>query len=137
MARSSLMYLVALPLVFACADGSETPPEVDGDAHTGTHGSVHNESSSSSQASDIDVTSMMIYTDVEAYLEAYCSALSVRCGLYSGVDDCVDDIMTTWFSGECWIHSQRSANECIAWLEELDCEESGWLDACDEALICE
>ena len=72
----------------------------------------------------------------EDYIEAYCNAYLLRCGLYSAVEFCVDEVMNNWFSGNCMVQSQDSAGECIEWLEDLSCDKSGWLDACSDAIAC-
>ena len=69
-------------------------------------------------------------------MEAYCTVYSVRCGLYSSVEICMDDMISTWFSGECTVVDPDSAATCIDWLADLDCGVSGWIDACDQALDC-
>ena len=102
-------------------DDTGTPPQTDtGDAPT----------------SDTDTDADALYPSVEDYIEAYCNAYLLRCGMYSAVEFCVDDVMSNWFSGNCVVQSQDSAGECIEWLEDLSCDKSGWLDACSDAIAC-
>ena len=77
------------------------------------------------------------FDSVSAYVGAYCDAILTRCGVYSSTEICVEDILSRWYTGDCVVQSQESAEECLTFLEGVSCEEQAWTSACDEVITCE
>ena len=73
---------------------------------------------------------------IEGYVDSYCSVYAVRCGVYSAQEDCYND-MITWFDTTCSVSDETQLDTCLSWLNDLSCDESGWIDECSNFYTCE
>jgi len=75
---------------------------------------------------------------MEEYVESYCSVYSLRCGgVYETQEECETDITSMWEGRVCTVVEPSLLEECIDWLAELSCDQTGWIEACDNFYSCE
>ena len=75
---------------------------------------------------------------MEEYITSYCSVYSMRCGgVYASQEECETDISEMWADKECYVSDVPLLQECIDWLSEFPCEETGWDDSCDNFYTCD
>ena len=75
---------------------------------------------------------------MEEYSSAYCSVYAMRCGyLYSSQEECEADISALWADKECEVADPAMLQECIDWLSDFPCDETGWDPSCDGFYVCE
>ena len=72
---------------------------------------------------------------VEEYLQNYCAEYAVRCGIYPDVQSCWDDYWDVLST--CHVQSVDDLQTCSTWLADLSCDYQGWIDACDNAFVCD
>ena len=79
-----------------------------------------------------------ILDTMEEYITAYCDVYSMRCGgVYASQSECEAAIADMWGDKECEVTDPPLLQECIEWLAEFPCEETGWIDACDNFYTCD
>ena len=111
----------------ATTETTDTTSEISEGSSEGSTGST-----GSSEAPEIEGE----LDTIEEYVASYCGEYATRCGLYSSVDSCYEDIFGSWFNG-CTVTNTDNLKTCVDWLSELDCSEEGWIDACDNFYTCD
>jgi hypothetical protein len=114
---------VLFSVLFAC-----------GDQTTDTSSEASEASDTAAEASPAEAA----LDTMEEYVPAYCSAYSMRCGgVYATQAECESSIGGMWEDKECAVTDTPLLEECISWLSEFPCDETGWIDACDNFYTCE
>ena len=143
LSRSILTLSFFLALAGGCGDKEDTTDSggaADGtDAADGADASDGDDGASDGDddASDGTEGGSDRYDTVEEYIGAYCEAILTRCGVYSSTEICVEDIMGNWYTSDCVVESQENAQECLTFLEGVDCDDRAWIDACDAVVSCD
>ena len=128
--RDWMMFVVTSAALAGCA-GTASDEKQDEAVDSGT--SLDSGASGAGESSNAAE-----YASVEDYVRGYCDAYAVRCGVYSTMELCIEDIVTEWFSApSCRIGDADAAAYCVAFLAEVTCEEVTWTDECDEAVECD
>ena len=93
---------------------------------------------SSSQDTSNDTVTEDLPDTMEEYSSAYCSVYAMRCGyLYASQEECEADISALWADKECEVTDPAMLQECVDWLAEFPCDETGWDSSCDGFYVCE
>ena len=100
------------------------------------------ETSKKDTSSTLDTSNNAVSEDypntMEEYISSYCSVYSMRCGyVYASQEECERDIAAMWGDKECEVTDPAMLQECIDWLSDFPCDETGWDPSCDGFYVCE
>ena len=124
------MFTIALSFLFACGNKSTDTAETTETTDTAEETSEETSESLPGTEESEGVGEM------GDYLSSYCTEYALRCGVYSSEETCVRE-MGSWFNNTCTIVDTDSLDTCLTWLSELSCNETGWIDECDQFYTCD
>ena len=96
--------------------------------------SKNNAENTSSDTALVDSAEAEITLD--DYVEIYCEALGVGCGIYPTMEECRSDLNAQWFD-DCEVVDTDALEVCAEWISNLECNEEGWITECDDSFECQ